>query len=165
MVVRVVPGFGYKDSVGVSDLNHLASTPRVTSSSGLHPNTHSLIQLSQTSSPFATMKVFALLAFALPAVLGSPAGAGTIVQRDPDTSCNPYTDWGHTQGAHSYYCGTFGDYPNYEFHCVRYKSADYCNGKAYCSDKQPCGGNAICSYGVCVEKVNGKHCKRTCDPY
>ncbi|EAQ86208.1 predicted protein [Chaetomium globosum CBS 148.51] len=114
------------------------------------------------------MKAFTLLTLAVPAVLGSPAPApladGIVAARGDNTSCNPYTDWGHTQGANGYYCHNFGDWPAPEdYHCVRYKSADYCSGKAYCSDANPCKGNGICRWGVCVEKVNGKQCQRTCD--
>ena len=113
------------------------------------------------------MKAFTLFALALPAVLGTPAppsaADGTTVKRDDNSRCNPYTDWGHSQGAVGYYCHNFADWPAEDYHCVRYKNADYCSGKAFCSDTDPCKGNGICRWGVCVEKVNGKQCQRTCD--
>jgi hypothetical protein len=114
------------------------------------------------------MKPTTLLTFTLPAVIGTPAptpaAADTVVKRgnNDTTSCNPYTDWGHTQGALGFYCSNFADWPAEDYHCVRYKNADYCSGKIWCSDSQPCKGNGICRWGVCVEKVNGKHCARTC---
>ncbi|KAH6856384.1 hypothetical protein B0I37DRAFT_367234 [Chaetomium sp. MPI-CAGE-AT-0009] len=112
------------------------------------------------------MKALTLFALALPAVLGTPAPApadDTVVQRDDNTRCNPWTDWGHSQGAVGYYCANLADYPYEDYHCVRYKNADYCNGKGFCSYTDPCKGNAICRYGFCYEKVNAKQCQRTCD--
>jgi hypothetical protein len=111
------------------------------------------------------MKPITLLTLTLPAVLGTPAPAapGSVAERDNDnTACNPYTDWGHTQGALGFYCSNFADWPGEDYHCVRYKNADYCSGKVFCSDSQPCKGNGICRWGVCVEKVNGNLCARTC---
>jgi hypothetical protein len=114
------------------------------------------------------MKVQALLALAIPAVLGTPAplaadaDGSTVAARDEDTSCNPSTDWGHTQGAVSFYCHNFGEWWENNYHCVKYKSADYCSGKIYCNSNNDCKGNDICRWGVCLQKVNGKQCQRTC---
>ncbi|KAM7206117.1 hypothetical protein V8F20_002899 [Naviculisporaceae sp. PSN 640] len=111
-----------------------------------------------------------LLAF-LPAVLATPApgaGAGpeaaSLSQRAVDSTCNPYTDWGHTQGTHSYFCADLGVWPSPDYNCVSYKTTDFCSGKIYCDSSNPssCGGNSICYYGICVQKVNAKQCQRTC---
>jgi hypothetical protein len=115
------------------------------------------------------MKAQALLALAIPAVLGTPAplaadaDGSTVVARDEDTSCNPYTDWGYSQGAITFCCHNFGEWwEGNNCHCVKYKSADYCSGKNNCDSNNQCTGNGICRWGVCLEKVNRKHCKRTC---
>ncbi|KAK4098479.1 hypothetical protein N658DRAFT_509475 [Parathielavia hyrcaniae] len=114
------------------------------------------------------MKVFALLALAgLPAaVLGTPtADTVTIAERSgSDTSCNPYKEWGSTRGSYSYYCASFGDYPRYDFHCVKYKNKDYCSGKAFCRRDSDCSSSSVCHDGICVKKVKSKYCRRTCDP-
>ena len=109
------------------------------------------------------MRLFALLALApgFQAVLGSPSPA--VVERQENSACNPYTDWGHTQGTQSYHCYNFaGWFESPDYHCVSYKSADFCNGKAYCDASKPCTGNQICRYGICLTKVNAKQCQKTC---
>lgn len=113
------------------------------------------------------MKPVTFLLAALPAALGTPAPAPEPAPVEPryvNSTCNPYTDWGHTQGAVGYYCANMATdwWATPDYHCVRYKSADYCAGKAYCSASNPCPGDGICRWGICMDLVNGKACGRTC---
>ncbi|KAK4163759.1 hypothetical protein QBC43DRAFT_289635 [Cladorrhinum sp. PSN259] len=108
----------------------------------------------------------AILTTLLPVIMASPAPGpdGSVPERRADSTCNPYTDWGHTQGTHSYFCANLAPWPSSDYNCVEYKSADYCSGKIYCdsANVNSCGGSAVCYYGICVQKVNAKQCQRTC---
>ncbi|KAK4224084.1 hypothetical protein QBC38DRAFT_27007 [Podospora fimiseda] len=108
------------------------------------------------------MKRVTTLFTLLPAILATPAPEGIIAERQVDSTCNPYTDWGHTQGTHSYFCANLADWPSTNYQCVSYKTPDFCSGKIYCDSSKPCNGNEVCYYGICVQKVNTKQCQRTC---
>ncbi|KAK4209660.1 hypothetical protein QBC37DRAFT_351482 [Rhypophila decipiens] len=110
------------------------------------------------------MKLTTILTVLPAMALASPADIGTIENRQANSACNPYTDWGHTQGTHSYFCANLGAYPSEDYKCVEYKTTDYCSGNVYCdsSNLASCGGNSICYYGLCVKPVNAKQCQRTC---
>ncbi|KAH7193923.1 uncharacterized protein B0J16DRAFT_412470 [Fusarium flagelliforme] len=89
--------------------------------------------------------------------------SAAVDPRAEDTTCNPYTDWGHVKGSKSYYCYNLGDWqsaPDYQ--CVSYKTADFCSGKAYCDTSKDCPSSQICRYGICLQPVDGKQCQRTC---
>ncbi|KAF4335189.1 hypothetical protein FBEOM_10933, partial [Fusarium beomiforme] len=94
------------------------------------------------------LSVFFALAPGL--AVSSPA----VRPREEDTTCNPYTDWGHTQGTKSYFCVTLAQWPQVDYHCASYKSADFCSGKIYCEPSNPCGGNQVYYYGICIQLVN-----------
>ncbi|KAK3994456.1 hypothetical protein QBC44DRAFT_44373 [Cladorrhinum sp. PSN332] len=110
------------------------------------------------------MKLLATILMILPAIMATPApeGHAAILESRADSTCNPYTDWGHTQGTHSYFCANLAEWPSIDNHCISYKSGDYCSGKIFCDAAKPCNGNSICYYGICVEKANAKQCQRTC---
>lgn len=91
--------------------------------------------------------------------------SAVIAERDVPSACNPYTDWGHTQGTHSYFCANLDpNWPATDYHCVEYKSVDFCSNKIFCTypSGPGCSANEICYYGICVQKVNAKQCQRTC---
>ncbi|KAK0736728.1 hypothetical protein B0T21DRAFT_451406 [Apiosordaria backusii] len=113
------------------------------------------------------MKAQALLALAIPAVLGTPAPlpavTGSIIAEhaSDDTSCDPNTEFGRTQGSQFYFCHNIAVWSE-DYHCVSYKTADFCSGKVYCSDIEKCPGDDICLNGLCLTKVNRKQCQRNC---
>ncbi|RFN54479.1 hypothetical protein FIE12Z_1267 [Fusarium flagelliforme] len=88
--------------------------------------------------------------------------SAAVDPRAEDTTCNPYTAWGHTQGSKNYFCANLADWPSADYNCVAYKSADFCSGKVYCDNSKPCPSSQTCYYGICVQPVNGKQCQRTC---
>lgn len=114
--------------------------------------------------------LIALAASGFDLALGAPEPATLRSARDANnnnnnhSACDPYTDWGHTQGAKTFYCHNFAPtwYDPPDFRCVSFKSADYCSGKNHCSDDPDCPGGQVCRWGMCLEIVNGKHCQRTC---
>lgn len=118
--------------------------------------------LNSTVTP--KMKFLATILTFLPAVLATPTPEGAITERQVDSKCDPYRDWGRTQGMRTTFCANLASWPESDYQCISYKSADFCSGKIYCdtNNSNSCGGNEICYYGICVQKVNAKQCQRTC---